>query len=268
MKDDFDFGLYYTANIGNVFYFESNHNAPNGKIVRYDLDLSVSLLEIQIDLQEAGFVTIVPEQPHAVLKDASLTNESYLLLQYSHNVQDKLFVVPLPSVEHHTISDGEAVNGTVHTNGSTKPPNLSTEDATSSGDEWIGLPDAQQVELPVGSSVLAFRCRRDEPRVFINCSGYTLAGRTYKYTFNPILHTNGTKHGSSNGTTVSSTPKPFGSLSIWRQSRVEGFEPDQWSVEQVWVPNPNDGVKVPMFIIRDKSIVKTGDAFCLLYGYF
>ena len=43
IKDDFDFGLHYTANIENVFYFESNHNAPNGKIVRYDLDCPVSL---------------------------------------------------------------------------------------------------------------------------------------------------------------------------------------------------------------------------------
>ena len=42
IKDDFDFGLNYTANIGNVFYFESNHNAPNGKIVRYDIDRPVS----------------------------------------------------------------------------------------------------------------------------------------------------------------------------------------------------------------------------------
>jgi hypothetical protein len=210
----------------------------------------------------------VPEQPHAVLKDAALTNGSYLLLQYSHNVQDKLLAVPLPSVEQHRVSNGEAVNATAHTNGSSKPSHLATEDATSSDHGWIGLPDAQQLELPVGSSVLAFRCRQDEHRVFVNCSGYTLASRTYKYTFNHILHANGTKHVFSNGTTASSTPKPFGSLSIWRQSKVEGFEPDRWFVEQVWVPNPNDGVKVPMFIIRDKSLVKTGDAFCLLYGYF
>jgi len=38
IKDDFDSGLYYIANNGNVFYFESNLNAPRTKIVRYDLD--------------------------------------------------------------------------------------------------------------------------------------------------------------------------------------------------------------------------------------
>jgi prolyl oligopeptidase len=41
IKDDFDFGLNYTANFENVFYFESNHNAPHGKIVRYDIDRPV-----------------------------------------------------------------------------------------------------------------------------------------------------------------------------------------------------------------------------------
>ena len=53
----------------------------------------------------------------------------------------------------------------------------------------------------------------------------------------------------------------MGKLSIWRESVVDGFEPDQWVVEQVWVPNPNDNVKVPMYIVRDKSLVKTGDSF-------
>lgn len=38
VKDDFEGGLRYIANNDNVFYFESNHEAPNTKVVRYDLD--------------------------------------------------------------------------------------------------------------------------------------------------------------------------------------------------------------------------------------
>jgi prolyl oligopeptidase len=45
IKDDFESGLEYVANIGNVFYFESNHNAPKYKVVRYDLDHQVSLFK-------------------------------------------------------------------------------------------------------------------------------------------------------------------------------------------------------------------------------
>jgi prolyl oligopeptidase len=43
IKDDFDYGLAYIANNGNVFYFESNQNAPKSKVVRYDLDNTVYL---------------------------------------------------------------------------------------------------------------------------------------------------------------------------------------------------------------------------------
>jgi hypothetical protein len=38
IKDDFDSGLTSIANNDNIFYFESNLDAPNSKIVRYDLD--------------------------------------------------------------------------------------------------------------------------------------------------------------------------------------------------------------------------------------
>lgn len=38
VKDDFEGGLRYIANNDNVFYFESNYEAPNTKVVRYDLD--------------------------------------------------------------------------------------------------------------------------------------------------------------------------------------------------------------------------------------
>ena len=44
IKDDFDSSLCYIANNGNVFYFDTNLNAPKTKVVRYDLDRPVSLL--------------------------------------------------------------------------------------------------------------------------------------------------------------------------------------------------------------------------------
>src|SRR5208282_5976697 len=36
------------ANNGNVFYFETNDKAPNSKVVRYDLDNPVCLLEVAL----------------------------------------------------------------------------------------------------------------------------------------------------------------------------------------------------------------------------
>ena len=214
------------------------------------------------NFQDAGFVTIVPEQPHAVLEGASLTNEKYLLLRYLHNVQNKLFIVPLESVENNLNRKvNPTANGEIHAK--TSSHDKLVDGAT--GDEWIGIPDVEQLDLPVCCTVIGTSSRRDNSRIFIRCVGYTLAGRVYQYKFHSA-------HSSqANGTpfkvkTLESKPKGYGKLSVWRESIVDGFEPDQWAVEQVWVPNPNDGVKIPMFIVRDKSLVKSGDSFCLLYG--
>jgi len=158
------------------------------------------------------------------------------------------------------------MNGDVHGNGSIKPSAKADEDASQSDDkEWIGLDDAEQLDLPVGCSVSNKTCRRDDPRIFIHCVGFTLAGRVYKYTF----HTDESSERSQSG---ASTPrdfdsKSFGKLTIWRESSVDGFNPDQWTVDQVWVPNPNDGIEIPMYIVRCMEFPKSKDTFCLLYGY-
>ena len=219
-------------------------------------------------------MTILPEQPHAVLQSAYLTNEKYLCLRYLHNVQNKVLIVPLESLEKEAgiinsrsqNGNSTVMNGTSHTNGIIKSYQNGSPASNTLNESWLGLKDAQQLDLPVGCSLTGLSARRDEKRIFLSCVGYTLAGRVYNYTFNTDNTTNGTSH-YSNGTSGQKSSKPFGTLSIWRESIVDGFEPDRWAIEQAWVPNPNDGVKIPMFIVRDKSLTKTGDAFCLLYGY-
>jgi prolyl oligopeptidase PreP (S9A serine peptidase family) len=103
--------------------------------------------------------------------------------------------------------------------------------------------------------------------MYIRCVGFTLAGRIYEYKFHDSFEENGS---IATSTKVKASEKvnakSFGGLSVWRETDVKGFDPDQWIVEQVWVPNPNDGVKVPIFIVRDKTLRKTGDSFCFLYG--
>jgi len=177
-------------------------------------------------------------------------------------VQNKVFVAPLDSLSpgSNAVNGFQNVDGTVvaETNGITNGVE----------DHWIGLAEAEQLDLPVGCTVDSVSCRRDESRIFIKCTSHTLAGRIYQYNLNSATsYQNGYSNGSLNHFPKSLARKPYGELSIWRQSRVQNFDPDRWKVEQVWVPNPNDGVKIPMYIVRDKSFVKTGDSFCLLYGY-
>jgi prolyl oligopeptidase len=246
IKDDFDSGLSYVANSGNIFYFESNLNAPKGSLVRYDLDHPVRhppLSEL-IESQEKGFITVIPEQKTAVLETVNLANEKYFVLTYLHNVQSKLFILPLESAERMMYEKH------------------STETSSS---EWIGLGDAEQVKVPVGCNIVERTTHRNDPNVFFRCVGFTFPGRIYRYKFHDseTSRQNGsTRHTAS----VKPNTGSFGTLSVWREVSVKGFQADQWIVEQVWVPNPNDGVKIPMFIVRDKNLVKTGDSFCLLYG--
>jgi hypothetical protein len=209
----------------------------------------------------------VPQQSQAVLKNQGLANEKYLVLIYSYNVQHRALVVPLESLEKNTYSNGVAMNGTGHLNGSIKPHKNGAAKISS---ELVALSDAEELDLPLNCTIVNISCRHDDTRVFIQVTGYTLAGRIYKYKFyngNSSSAPNGVTHNGSNCTTSHRPRKLYGELSVWRQSIVDGFEPDCWAVKQVWVPNPNDGVKIPMTIVHNKSLVKDSDSFCLLFGY-
>jgi hypothetical protein len=215
-----------------------------------------------------------------VLEDASLANEKYLVLSYLHNVQHKILIADLDVLSRKIWDD----NATVHNVDrdlleafrglgkyiTTDMDESNTNDATAVAVvEWIGLPGAEEINLPVGCAVSSLSCRRNEPRIFFKGTGYTIPGRIYQYAFR---YAEPPRRGTACGYQAPTTlPKkalqPFGELSVWRESIVEGFEPNRWTVEQVWVPNPNDGVKIPMFVVRDLFKVKTGDSFCLLYGY-
>jgi len=160
-------------------------------------------------------------------------------------VQSKLFVLPLGSAQRSTHENCAA-------------------DSVSS--EWIGLTDAEQVELPVGCSLQECTAHYDDSKMFLRCVGFTLAGRIYQYQFHDSGNSEGNESIKRAASPRTKRKKSYGTLSVWREVIVNGFKPDQWVVEQVWVSNPNDGVKVPMFIVRNKALVKTGESFCFLYG--
>lgn len=177
-------------------------------------------------------------------------------------MQNKVLVVPLDSL---VPKSNALANGVVDTD-----PPYRNGDVEPSGDSvWVGLGEAEELDLPVGCSIDGLWAREDEQRVFFRCMGYTLAGRIYQYTLKSAApYQNGSyQNGYIHPVSKSVPRKPYGELSIWRQSHVNGFDPERWTVEQVWVPNPNDGVQIPMYMVHDKSLVKSGDSFCLLYGY-
>jgi protease II len=219
-------------------------------------------------------VTIVPEQPQAVLESVVFVNDKYLVLTYLHNVENRVIIADLDVLEGAICAGGMRHSDTqasTQANNVTNSPNtLPEEDRTLVGEvDWITLRGTEELKFPVGCSTSEPSGRHNEPRVFFRVYGYTLASRIYKYTFDDDEAPESTPVNENDTLkcTGMDLEKRFGKLSIWRESVVKGFDPDRWIAEKVWVPNPNDGVRIPMFIVRDKSLVETGNATCVLYGY-
>ena len=56
------------------------------------------------------------------------------------------------------------------------------------------------------------------------------------------------------------------SVTILRETKIAGFNRDQYKVEQVFYKS-QDGMRVPMFIASRKDLKRDGSEPCLLYGY-
>ncbi|KAF9364389.1 hypothetical protein BGX34_001703 [Mortierella sp. NVP85] len=80
VADDFSGQYSYLTNKGTTFYFQSNRNAPLGKIVKYDLARP-----------EEGFIDVVPEAMD-VLSISSVIDHDKLILQYTRDVKSVLNV--------------------------------------------------------------------------------------------------------------------------------------------------------------------------------
>jgi prolyl oligopeptidase len=59
-----------------------------------------------------------------------------------------------------------------------------------------------------------------------------------------------------------------GETKMWRNTKVNGLDLEDFEVEQVFVPSKDGKVKIPMFIVRpSKGYEKNGENVALLYGY-
>ncbi|EJD00885.1 prolyl oligopeptidase [Fomitiporia mediterranea MF3/22] len=88
--------------------------------------------------------------------------------------------------------------------------------------------------------------RRDQSWFFATLSGFTTPCTLARYDFKE--------------------PKEEVRWSVYRTTKLEGLNPDDFSAEQVWY-NSTDGTRIPMFIVRHKSTPKDGTAPAIQYGY-
>lgn len=66
----------YLTNDGPVFWFQTTLNAPNKRIVKYDLSAP-----------EKGFVKVIPESKKDVLDDVTVIDNDKLVLTYLSDVK-------------------------------------------------------------------------------------------------------------------------------------------------------------------------------------
>jgi len=97
----FEYQLSFMINKGNDFYFVSNKDAPNSKIVRVRVDPSQAKTVDHITemKEEAEYEEVVKEDKVAPIRDVTIVNNDKLLVVYSRDVKDELWQFELQTGE-------------------------------------------------------------------------------------------------------------------------------------------------------------------------
>jgi prolyl oligopeptidase len=97
----FEYQLSFMINKGNHFYFVSNKDAPNSKIVRVEVDptQAKTVHHITEMTEEARYEDVIEEDKAAPIRDVTIVNNDKLLIVYSKDVKDELWQFELHTGE-------------------------------------------------------------------------------------------------------------------------------------------------------------------------
>jgi prolyl oligopeptidase len=97
----FEYQLSYMINKDNDFYFISNKDAPNSKIVRVRVDpaQAKAVHHITEMEEEAKYEDVVKEDKASPIRDVTIVNNDKLLIVYSRDVKDELWQYELQTGE-------------------------------------------------------------------------------------------------------------------------------------------------------------------------
>lgn len=97
----FKYKLDYLINEGVDFYFLTNKDAPNSKIVKVSIDPSSAkkVNHITEMTEEATYEDVVKEDKEATIRDVNIVNRNKLLVVYSRDVKDELWQLDLKTGE-------------------------------------------------------------------------------------------------------------------------------------------------------------------------
>jgi len=100
ISSKFEYMLEYIANDGPRFYMLTNKDAPNYRIVAFDIDPSACEPVEHVSQLTGGvsqYRDLVPEDKNAILTTATVIDNNKMLVVYSRDVKDELWVYDLAS---------------------------------------------------------------------------------------------------------------------------------------------------------------------------
>lgn len=95
---EFAYTLSYIGNDGNRFYFTTNKDAPNYRVVMLDVNASDAQQTAHVATlrgRHDDFRDVIPEDPKAILTAAKLVDHNKLLVLCSRDVKDELWLYTL-----------------------------------------------------------------------------------------------------------------------------------------------------------------------------
>ncbi|KAL6047785.1 Prolyl endopeptidase [Balamuthia mandrillaris] len=99
----------------------------------------------------------------------------------------------------------------------------------------------KELELPTIGTITSIRSRKEDSDLFFSFTSFLYPGSIFRY-------------------------NDESGLTVFRETKVEGFDPEQFKTEQVFYSS-KDGTKIPMFIVSKQTAQKDGNQAVYLYGY-
>lgn len=188
------------------------------------------ILTVDISLPKESRVwsEFIPEDPSAVLSSVQAVAGDKWLVTRTRNVHDEVLIL----------------QGLATKEGDVKPKEIDQIAPDFVGD-------------------LSFSGRRDQQWSFGSLTGFTTPGIVGRYIFgDDFVVPNGNTNGHAKPQWWTGQERGW---KVWRTTKVSGIVPDDFIVNQEWYES-KDGTKVPMFIVRHRSVKQNGTAAAIQYG--
>lgn len=180
----------YITNEESIFYFRTNKDAPNHRIIAIDFN----------NYEEKNWKVLIDQHPKNVLDAVIPVDGDKIVCHYMVDVKSELSV--------HSLRTGDFI---------------------------------YKFKLDHGT-IQSFSGQKNSSEFFYHYVSFLEPGSVFHYNFK----------------------KPNIEPVVFKEVKIDNFNKNEYLVEQVFYPS-SDGVKIPMFIVRKKDVVKPKP--CLLYGY-